>query len=55
MPARKPSDPNEKPFAERFEEMARELGCDDGLDSFTEKLGQIVRHKPKGDAEKTGG
>lgn len=47
MPARKPRPPDEKPFAERFEEMARELECDEDLEAFKEKLGKIVRHKPK--------
>jgi hypothetical protein len=47
MPARKPRDPNEKSFSERFEEMAKELGCDEDLDAFKEKLGQIARNKPK--------
>jgi|HubBroStandDraft_2_1064218.scaffolds.fasta_scaffold3288559_2 hypothetical protein len=47
MPARKPRPSDEKPFAERFQEMARELGCDEDEDAFKAKLGQIARQKPK--------
>jgi hypothetical protein len=47
MPARKPPDPNDKPQIERFREMARELGADDDMDAFREKLKQVARHKPK--------
>jgi hypothetical protein len=47
MPARKPRDPNEKPLIERFQEMARELGCDEDEDAFKAKLGQIARQKIK--------
>ena len=47
MPARKPRDPNEKPFAGRFQEMARELECDEDLDAFKGMLGHIARRKPK--------
>jgi hypothetical protein len=53
MPARKPRDPNEKPLAERFQEMARELGCDDDEDAFKAKLGQIARQKPKDPLDQT--
>jgi hypothetical protein len=52
MPARKPRDPNEKPLIERFQEMARELGCDEDEDAFKAKLGQIARRKPKGEPKK---
>jgi hypothetical protein len=54
MPARKPRDPNEKPLIERFQEMARELGCDENEDAFRAKLGQIARQKPKDDSKKNG-
>ncbi len=48
MPVRKPPDPNAKSQSdERFIEMARELGCDEDEAAFKEKLGQIVRRKPK--------
>jgi hypothetical protein len=51
MPARKPRPPDEKPLIERFQEMARELGCDEDEAAFRERLGQIARHKPKDEPE----
>ncbi len=47
MPARKPRPNDGKTQSERFIEMARELGCDEDLTKFKEKLAQIARHKPK--------
>jgi hypothetical protein len=47
MAARSLPDPNAKPLIERFQEMARELGCDEDEDAFKAKLGQIARQKPK--------
>ncbi len=47
MPAPKPRDPNQEPLMERFQEIARELGCDEDEAAFKAKLGQITRHKPK--------
>ena len=47
MPARKPRPPDEKPPQQRFEEMARELGCDEDGAAFMEKLTAIARYKPK--------
>ena len=49
MPARKPPDPNARTRLERIAEIARELKCDEDEAAFMEKLGQIVRHKPKDD------
>ncbi len=46
MPARKPRPSDGKTQSERFIEMARELGCDEDLTAFKEKLGQIARHRP---------
>ena len=34
MPARNPPDPNAKPLIERFQEMARKLGCDEDEGAF---------------------
>lgn len=34
---------------ERFKEAARELGTDDDEDRFNEKLGKLVKQKPKDD------
>jgi hypothetical protein len=53
MPARKPPDPNAKPQIEKFREMARELGCDEGEDAFKAKLAQVMRHRPKVEPGKT--
>lgn len=53
MPARKPRDPDEKPFAERFQDMARELECEEDMDAFKEKLGRIARQRPKVEPKKT--
>jgi hypothetical protein len=59
MPARKPPDPNAKPDPldglpqiERFRAVARELECDEDEAAFKAKLGQIARHKPKGEPKK---
>lgn len=32
---------------DRFKEAARELGCDEDEARFDEKLGKLVKHKPK--------
>lgn len=39
---------------DRFKEAARKLGADDDEAAFNEKLGKMVKQKPKGD-EKSGG
>lgn len=38
---------NEKSQLERFKEAARELGADDDEAKFNEKLGKLVKPKPK--------
>jgi hypothetical protein len=53
MPARKPRPPDEKSPRERFEETARELGCDEDEQSFMEKLAAIARYKPKANVSPT--
>lgn len=37
----------ERSQLERFKEAARELGTDDDEDRFNEKLGKLVKPKPK--------
>lgn len=52
MPARKPRPPDEKSPRERFEEMARELGCDEDEAAFLDKLTVVARYKPKDEPKK---
>jgi hypothetical protein len=47
MAAHKKPDLDDKSQAERFIEMARELGCDEDEAAFKETLSHIARHKPK--------
>ncbi|PBC19682.1 MULTISPECIES: hypothetical protein [unclassified Mesorhizobium] len=35
--------------AQKFEQAARELGCDDSEEAFDAKLRRIAKHKPKDD------
>lgn len=53
MPARKPRPSDGKTQAERFIETARELGCDEDLEAFKEKLAEIARHRPPPDDGQT--
>jgi hypothetical protein len=51
MATRTPSspDPDQR---RRFEEMARELGCDEDEGAFKEKLAAIARQKPRDEPTK---
>ena len=48
-----PKKPKPKPMVQdqvkKFEDAARELGCDDDETRFEEKLKQVARHKPPAD------
>ena len=46
MPARKPRPRSDTPEIERFRYRARELGCDEGEETFKAKLAQVMRHRP---------
>jgi len=46
MPARKPRPTDEKPFAQRFEEMACELECDEDPAVFEAALRKIATAGP---------
>lgn len=39
--------PESKEQIDRFKEAARELGCDEDEARFDEKLGKLVKHRPK--------
>jgi hypothetical protein len=47
MAARKKPDLDDKSQAERFNDMAREVGCDEDEAAVKEALSHIARHKPK--------
>lgn len=56
MPARKPRPADAKPQSERFIETARQLGVPEDeatFEAFKEKLGEIARHKPRDEAQKS--
>lgn len=44
--------PNPKPHPPKFEDVARELGCDEDEVRFNVALGKIARHKPQVDPPK---
>ena len=46
--------PTDTPQIDRFKQMARELGCDEDMDAFREKLKQVARHKPKDSGPESG-
>lgn len=43
---------NPKPHPPKFEDVARELGCDEDEARFNAALGKIARHKPPADPPK---